>query len=593
MKKCRTLRLRWSLAVPLAVTFFLLWFGTMAVFTAASQETIQTEITLAIRNAREIQEEQWGYYEKNLSNGLGAEAENILQQNMNNQGFGWVNGDGVLALVVRNGAGREMRNQISWGYGHEEGVDMGERWYLELDSGLDDTGQKSLANWLIDHRKGWDYTIYPADPEKGGLEDSDGTFARVTGLKGEGNSIHVQRIQLIYPDGTAETVVETAVQGENTLTMDFAFLRLASLLLPSYSTVGDGPIDMDLRLSNYHNSHAILDSAIAGEPTGGRWAGVEEGDQVTLRMVACDLDVKAEAIRRNWGMYLGTFALTAVVLLVLSGYLSRRVTRPVEGLCTKAKNGELCPQDGPIKELNTLAAAVNTGQEQMREQLRRERDFTRAAAHELKTPLAILRAHAEALKENIEPTKREEYLDTILSESDRMADLIAALLNLARMESGQVQEREPIELSKLVEGVFERLALPIKQKKIELRLKLSQCWVEGGRVQLELLAGNLASNALHHCPAGGTITVTLAEAEARAVLTVDNDGQSIPESDLSRIWEPFYRGDQSRSRSTGGTGLGLALVKAAAQAHGGCCSASNRKGGVTFRVELPSLQSAQ
>lgn len=592
MKKCRTLRLRWSLAVPLAVTFFLLWFGTMVVFTVASQETIETEITLAIRNAREVQEEQWGYYEKNLSNGLGAKAGNILQQNMNNQGFGWVNGDGVLALVVRDGAGREMRNQIAWGYGHEEGVDMGERWYLELDSGLDDAGQKSLANWLIEHRKGWDYTIYPADPEKGGLEDSDGTFARVTGLKGEGNSIHVQRIQLIHPDGAAETVVETAVQGEDTLTMDFAFLRLASLLLPSYSTAGDGPVDMDLRLSNYHNSHAILDDAIAGEPTG-RWAGVLEGDNVTLRMVACDLDARAEAMRRNWGMYLSTFLLTAVVLLVLSGYLSRRVTRPVEGLCAKAEKGELCPQDGPITELNTLAAAVNTGQERMREQLQRERDFTRAAAHELKTPLAILRAHAESLKEDIEPTKRGEYLDTILSESDRMTDLITTLLNLARIESGQAPKREPVEMSELVERIFERLALPLERKKIKLHLELSQCWVEGGQIQLELLTGNLASNALYHCPAGGTITVTLAETEDRAVLTVDNDGQTIPESDLSRIWEPFYRGDQSRSRSTGGTGLGLALVKAAAQAHGGCCSVSNRKGGVTFRVELPSLQSAQ
>ena len=77
------------------------------------------------------------------------------------------------------------------------------------------------------------------------------------------------------------------------------------------------------------------------------------------------------------------------------------------------------------------------------------------------------------------------------------------------------------------------------------------------------------------------------------MLPVDNDGEPIPEKDLSRIWEPFYRSDRSRSRDTGGTGLGLAIVKAAVKAHGGEYGVSNRAGGVTFRVSLPCLQSAQ
>lgn len=108
-----------------------------------------------------------------------------------------------------------------------------------------------------------------------------------------------------------------------------------------------------------------------------------------------------------------------------------------------------------------------------------------------------------------------------------------------------------------------------------------------------MAVSNLASNALRHCAPGGTVSVSLTGEEGGVVLTVDNDGEPIPENDLSRIWEPFYRGDASRSRDTGGTGLGLALVKAAVEAHGGNCSVSNREEGVCFRVWLPGLQSAQ
>ena len=128
---------------------------------------------------------------------------------------------------------------------------------------------------------------------------------------------------------------------------------------------------------------------------------------------------------------------------------------------------------------------------------------------------------------------------------------------------------------------------------ITMKLDLSPVWTQGDRARLESVAANLASNALRHCPPGGTITVKAGKEGRWAVLTVDNDGAPIPEADLAHIWEPFYRGDASRSRATGGTGLGLAIVKAAAQAHGGGCSAANRPGGVIFRVWLPCLQKGE
>ena len=223
--------------------------------------------------------------------------------------------------------------------------------------------------------------------------------------------------------------------------------------------------------------------------------------------------------------------------------------------------------------------------------IRRERAFTRAAAHELNTPLAVLRTHAEALREDIDPAKRGQYLDTVVAESDRMAALVGSLMDLARLESGGKVEREPLDLADLVENGAARLSLLAEEKNIELRTQLAPASMLGDRLRLEEVVDNLADNALRHCTPGGAVTVSLAQKGRRITLTVDNDGAPIPQKHLDRLFEPFYRGDEGRSRADGGTGLGLAIVRAAVEAHGGRCWVVNRTGGVTFTVVLPGLQS--
>lgn len=223
--------------------------------------------------------------------------------------------------------------------------------------------------------------------------------------------------------------------------------------------------------------------------------------------------------------------------------------------------------------------------------IRRERAFTRAAAHELKTPLAVLRTHAEALREDIDPAKRGQYLDTVVAESDRMAALVGSLMDLARLESGGKVEREPLDLAALVGNSAVRLSLLAEEKNIELRTQLAPASMLGDRLRLEEVVDNLADNALRHCTPGGAVTVSLAQKGRRITLTVDNDGAPIPQKHLDRLFEPFYRGDEGRSRADGGTGLGLAIVRAAVEAHGGRCWVVNRTGGVTFTVVLPGLQS--
>ena len=285
-------------------------------------------------------------------------------------------------------------------------------------------------------------------------------------------------------------------------------------------------------------------------------------------------------------MYLTAFGFAAMVLLLLSAHLSKRVTEPVEELSQTVRNGS-CREDGPVTELNALAAAFNDAQAQLSGQLERERAFTRAAAHELKTPLAVLRTHAEALKEDIAPEKREQYLDVVLDESDRMAELVGRLLELSRLESGSVLNRETVDLSSLVREVWAPLALQLEQKKITLTLELEEIQIEGDRARLKEAIENLASNALRHCTQGGQIQVRLERHESQANLSVYNDGPAVSAEDLPHLFEPFYRGDKSRGRDSGGTGLGLAIVRAAVLAHGGDCSVENREGGVCFQILLP------
>ena len=594
MKKEKARPLRWRLMVPLAITFSLLWLGVVAMLFTGSQREAESSVSLARQQVRDSLEEYWQVYENNRAEGV-EDAGSILREQLSSTTLGRLDSmDGGLALLAREeDTGEVFRSQITWGYGHEEGVDEGQRWYLTFDGGLDREGQLAFAQWLIDHRNGWAYAVYPLGTEiDDGQSPYDGTWARVTGIQEPGHTLAVQKIELVHPDGTEEVMVETGTQGENPVTLALKYMQVRSVLFPSWSSDGrDGYTDMERRLDNYLEAQAILDRILAGEDravlhSGGFALGTYNSSSYLIRYVAGQYQTAPYVLRTSWGNYLALLVITALAALILSAKLSKQVTQPTEELCRQTEEGR-CRADGPVKELNTLATAFNAAQDKLEGQLERERDFTRSAAHELKTPLAVLRAHAESLREDIDPQKREAYLDVVLEESDRMAALVGSLLELSRLEAGVPLNLETVELSALVEEAFDRLALPLEQKRIALSLALEEVWLEGDREKLREVLDNLASNALRHCVPGGKIRVELKKEGGAARLTVQNDGAAIPEEDLPRLWEPFWRGDKSRSRDSGGTGLGLTIVRAAVLAHGGSCGAENRPGGPAFWVELP------
>lgn len=230
--------------------------------------------------------------------------------------------------------------------------------------------------------------------------------------------------------------------------------------------------------------------------------------------------------------------------------------------------------------LSALLAAIWISRMQ-KSSMQKERDLTRAMAHEFKTPAAVIRAYAEALREDIAPERREEYLTTLMEEADRMGGMVNELLELSRLNGAQTaQVREEVALKPLVESCFERLRLPMEERGLNLELNLLPAFCQGDPKRLERAISNLALNALHHAQPG-PVHVMLG---ADGLLLVKNRCSPISEEVLERLWEPFYKGDDSRGGE--GSGLGLAIVKNVVELHGGSCWAELTKEGICFFVRL-------
>ena len=418
-------------------------------------------------------------------------------------------------------------------------------WYLLLDPALSQEEQLALAELLRD-----DWELGQFFGSEGGLvseTETDERYCEVTGVADHTREVIVPKaITYVYQDRTVTLVDSDSgfFQGKELETLRFDAVQIYSRLSAQRASPGE-----------------MLDC----------WQEAE--DKLDRFVDASTLSLRSAGVSSDGSQY----APIDNQVILASSYA-----------CTP---WHILAEELGITALLTLLAAVllarYTDQKQ-RAAIQRERDFTRAAAHELKTPLAILQAHGEALREDILPEKRAEYLDVILDECGRMSALVGRLLELSRLESGNPLQKEPLDLAALVREVWEPLALPLEQKDITLKLDLETLQLEGDRERLREAAGNLASNALRHCTPGGTIRVTLKREGSRAVLTVYNDGEPIPEADLPHLFQPFYRGgDKSRSRDSGGTGLGLAIVRAAVLAHGGECEAENTGGGAAFRLVLP------
>lgn len=226
------------------------------------------------------------------------------------------------------------------------------------------------------------------------------------------------------------------------------------------------------------------------------------------------------------------------------------------------------------------------------EQVRK--DFVANISHELKTPIATISGFAETMlsegKESAEHV--EEFSAIIFEEAQRMKKLIDDLLELSRLETGKPQLNiRPVNLVKLINDSIELVKMrnPVLKARIEFNKPAEMLWIDGDMDSIAHIIENLLDNALNYSNEGGMITVTLeSQGEKGVRVRVRDQGDGIPEAELPRIFERFYRVDKARSRKTGGTGLGLAIVKHLVENHGGKLEVESRSGeGSVFSFTLP------
>ena len=283
--------------------------------------------------------------------------------------------------------------------------------------------------------------------------------------------------------------------------------------------------------------------------------------------------------------------------LLLAMALSYRLLRPVAALTQAAAhmaNGDLTQRvDSAGKdELATLGKAFNAMAASLQQSQQARRAMTSDIAHELRTPIAVQRAHLEALQDGIYPLTVEN-LQPVLESTELLTRLVEDLRTLALADAGELGLTfAPVDLSALVGRVVERFRPEAEKRQLNLVYQAEpsgqavQAEVDAGRV--EQILNNLLSNGLRYTPQGGSLTLMLLMQDGRAQLSLADTGQGIPLEALPHLFERFYRVDRSRSRQLGGTGLGLAIARQLALAHGGELTAANRpQGGAVFTLTLP------
>ncbi len=218
------------------------------------------------------------------------------------------------------------------------------------------------------------------------------------------------------------------------------------------------------------------------------------------------------------------------------------------------------------------------------------RDFVANVSHELKTPIGALSLLAETLVAETDPDVLGRLSARIETESQRVGSIIEDLLDLSRIEGESPDRVEVLDLAGLAAQVVERVLPIAEQRGISIRVEAnSGVHIEASRNQMVSMMRNLVENAVKYSDDGGKVTVSLRSDDGCVRFEVSDDGIGVPERDIERVFERFYRVDRARTRETGGTGLGLSIVRNVVLAHGGQVDLSSTEGsGTTVLVRLPT-----
>lgn len=294
-----------------------------------------------------------------------------------------------------------------------------------------------------------------------------------------------------------------------------------------------------------------------------------------------------------WG---STVAIAVAVLLSL--IISRRITRPVHDMATATKLIAAGDYGQRVKisahdEIGSLAHSLNRMAARLQEARQLRRELIANIAHELRTPLTSISGYMEGLEDGVVPASAETY-EIVRREAQRLSRLVEDLQRLSRAESGQ-EELDLIAVNPVafLDRVIRKMKPQYKDKGVDLEVETTGGMPDllADEDKLEQVMVNLLDNALRYTEPGGRVQVSSAPSEGKVAIEISDTGEGISEADLPYIFERFYRADKSRARASGGTGIGLTIVKRYVDALGGNISVTSKTSiGTTFTVLLPAAE---
>lgn len=219
-----------------------------------------------------------------------------------------------------------------------------------------------------------------------------------------------------------------------------------------------------------------------------------------------------------------------------------------------------------------------------------QRDFIANASHELKTPIALIQGYAEGLKENVndDPESRAFYCDVIMEESAKMNELVRMLMNLNELEMGSRNLNfDTFNISEMIENQIQTMSLPATNNGITISYEPEVIMVCSDVFKIEEVFRNYLSNAINHCTNEKRIEVRTVKKEDSVRIEVFNTGEKIPEEEIPKLWDKFYKVDKARTREYGGSGVGLSIVKATMELLGTDYGCVNEENGVCFYFDVP------
>ena len=303
-------------------------------------------------------------------------------------------------------------------------------------------------------------------------------------------------------------------------------------------------------------------------------------------------------VYNNKADYRKNSLIISAVLALLGGvatyFISGHALRPIREFSDKiekvqAQNlADSRIEENQVKELNQLSVSYNRMLERLSDAFEIQRQFTANAAHELRTPLALMQVQLDLYHSNSHPgndADTVQMIKMVTEQNDRLNKMVKTLLDMSELQT--VGRDDEIILDALVDEVLEDLEPLAEGKNIRLIGNCKDITMVGSDILIYRLVYNLVENAIKYNHSGGQVTVTADRKEKHVYLSVEDTGAGIPEELKERVFEPFFRVDKSRSRELGGVGLGLALVREIVRVHDGSITVkSNPSGGTIFEVVL-------